>query len=83
MKKIIAHFYVLASAYTMAYVMVAFIIVAAALTLHFIFWVPLGLPPSETIGIVLRFIAVVAAAIVIVYSRSVDYRESIIEYLQR
>jgi hypothetical protein len=83
LKKVLAHLYILASAYTVAYIMSTVIIIAAALTLHFIFWIPLTVPPLEVLGIGIRFVAVVAAILVVLYARSLDYRESVVEYLQR
>lgn len=83
MKRVFAHLYILASAYTIAYIMGIAITSAAALTLHFIFWIPLVVPPLEIIGIVFRFVAVVAAILVVLYARSLDYRESVAEFLQR
>lgn len=83
MKKVLAHLYILASAYTVAYIMGIVITIAAALTLHFIFWIPLTVPPLEVLGIVIRLIAVVAAILVVLYARSLDYREAVVEYLQR
>ncbi len=83
MKKVLAHLYILASAYTVAYIMGTVVTIAAALMLHFILWIPLTVPPLEVLGIGIRFVAVVAAILVVLYARSLDYREAVVEYLQR
>jgi hypothetical protein len=81
MKLVFAHIYVLTISYITCYFVLSAAAIAAALALHFIFWMPLTIPQADILGICARAIMVVSVLVTVLYAASRDYKDALLEKL--